>query len=1114
MPIRRIGADMKTLKTQVSGINGYLDQRFRTKAEKAEGSVKSALQECLNYAKRFNGALDIGTNEEQIKEAIDDLNPNLRDKVKKAISFVKCETERFQKLSEMEGKDFEAMKKSIQSVLTDHGKKVNEHVCREVTALVSKLRVLVRKILDEMKSVEKNLFNYLQNLTTWIRQADTAVNVALDKIEKIINEVSEDSAFSNVKPIKQAAQELHNQVYELFNAGNKANEAADKQVKAALGEVLKLDRAVRMGLYLMKGAIELKISTYVKALKDVLQAGMSKADDMWAEKAGTGVQALNTNVLIKVDELATLGTTLQRVLQKAMNPESDKYKIFGKNVEWLLSDLKKANANWNELIPKPSKDLLESIQTVLEADLKQPLGKELPQAKENGRETDKIDISGSAHFSTYNGLINQTKVPKITGTNTLQGDSSEGTFPPMIKNIETKVNEALSKIGDFNGVAQTQFEKVTSNFQRLCDAIMGAAREGKDSAKSQLEELKTKYFKHYDDKKKDAQESIKKIKHELDALLAGSVKRAVDLGEKFLKPDADRLRDETTEKLKQHVVEEVENAKKQLTHHARKNYISTTKLQLDQFADRVTKELDGLPEAIDDDLITGFKGFMGKLAGENTSKKTSTVNIERLSSLTTTMSTSDFDKKTAFKTLSTKFKEFYNHTNEYILGETKREHTENMQNKNPQVPITPDHKYPHVDDLTNVKSKLDALLTHLNGIDNSTRKYIFDTTFQTNLSALASTLTTIRPASYSTESNPLLDVLKTGLTGMHAELEKAYVSAYDGETITWTDARKNNALTKDAMKCASALLTIISPLYEQLYGIFYYGKTAWTYATIDGTKYENDGLQTHFTKLGYTISNLITKEHSGQHVAEKLRSAFTLYDDFQTNPETDDTGKNTLVQYLYSIRRQWGPLSLLHRYLPDYYKVCHSKHIPKPQYPCSIRDMLSWLSGLTYTSVFTKVPAHCKKLLDEKIPGTDRMPNREDGVINQILSADLLVNLSATSDMSHTLLTTIYGNGHGASSADYPYACHFADNSRNFYYPQDVPALFDVLVDTCRRLLCSLVTAGVPVTMVAKCQVTTGIATMLAPKLTANQTVNQSANEMVNQTLNQVANQNHPCKRT
>ncbi|GBE63353.1 hypothetical protein, conserved [Babesia ovata] len=64
--------------------------------------------------------------------------------------------------------------------------------------------------------------------------------------------------------------------------------------------------------------------------------------------------------------------------------------------------------------------------------------------------------------------------------------------------------------------------------------------------------------------------------------------------------------------------------------------------------------------------------------------------------------------------------------------------------------------------------------------------------------------------------------------------------------------------------------------------------------------------------------------------------------------------------------------------------------------------------------------------------------------------------IASTCQLSHNLLVTIQGHGHGAPTADYPYASNFCDNSRNFYYPQRASELFDMLKAICTCLLRAL----------------------------------------------------------
>ncbi|GBE60006.1 hypothetical protein, conserved [Babesia ovata] len=337
-----------------------------------------------------------------------------------------------------------------------------------------------------------------------------------------------------------------------------------------------------------------------------------------------------------------------------------------------------------------------------------------------------------------------------------------------------------------------------------------------------------------------------------------------------------------------------------------------------------------------------------------------------------------------------------------------------------------------------IHDHLTKLLTHLN--NNENRKYNFDHEFLGLNDSLTNALKIFTPAKLSGIFNaPLIDALRAGLTEFCAQLGHAYVNKYSGE-----DWKKNHA-----DKYAKIMLTSTSTLYEELYHLFYNSSKNWRQLKIDGPEKSN-ALREYIEDQGFRTDNLINKYNSGEQVAEKLKSAFNHQVDFQTNPETNDTGHNTLARYLYWIRQSKGPVSLLYWNLATYFKTCHIRIPAKTIYPCTIRDMLGWLCGLPYTAVYKNIQTHCDTLL------TNDATYQSDTVLLPILRSNIRNSLAPTCQFGYQILTAISGNGRGFEEADYPYACNFCDNSRNFYYPQNVSELFDMLKDICTRVLSSL----------------------------------------------------------
>ncbi|GBE63159.1 hypothetical protein, conserved [Babesia ovata] len=340
------------------------------------------------------------------------------------------------------------------------------------------------------------------------------------------------------------------------------------------------------------------------------------------------------------------------------------------------------------------------------------------------------------------------------------------------------------------------------------------------------------------------------------------------------------------------------------------------------------------------------------------------------------------------------------------------------------------------------------------------------------LSKLSEKVNGLKPLEMPDAGRPVLGALQKGMQKFVEELQMQYVNKYEGcQPITqWvtqdTDQiagqngnqmdTQNTKLTSDGEKCASVLVTIIANIYEDLKllrdGCAKHGpcekKRVYLYepSPRDGKRTENK-LGVWLDHQGFTVS-----KEKGSHEGE-LRNK----DMFTGNNILTLLENNSIISRPFSDDEAYqGDVVQLYEYFADYLRVCHLKLPKSNTYPSTVRDMLSWMSGLPYTRVSAQIKKHCEKMLEEKDNATGKYPNKEDAVISKILTTDLYYSLSSTCRISYRLLKTICGNGHGAANADYPYACNFADNSRGFHYPDSVSTLIDVLKDMCSRLLRSL----------------------------------------------------------
>ncbi|GBE63284.1 hypothetical protein, conserved [Babesia ovata] len=414
------------------------------------------------------------------------------------------------------------------------------------------------------------------------------------------------------------------------------------------------------------------------------------------------------------------------------------------------------------------------------------------------------------HINKALQTVNPTIDKLHSQLNAATGQPSSGTnhADEVDKAIEAVKNKAIElTTGDTTGMAALSHE-IKSNLVALTGEFAIAGKK----VSEQLEKLKKEISLNKDG------EGLHKIHKQLKELHGGAVTDALSAAEKFLKPDAYKLRDETIEKLRGQVDKEIENAKKLMIKQAQKIYVTSVKEMLKAFADKVQKELQDLPKQIDKERKEGFKGFMRTVEGKITDNATTDENIKKLKDLASESADTAEQKATLFKTLSTKFKEFFGPLKGYLDTEIMRLYKDSNAKKNPPVTIGDKDPHPYADALDAVQSKLNTLLDELHNSNHFTHSLTI------NLGNLSTALNSLVPTNFEGPCNTLPDVLKVGLRGFHAELEKAYVSVYDGvnfgasltETKVHADGRTSGKLTTYGTKCAKVFLTLLSILSDDL----------------------------------------------------------------------------------------------------------------------------------------------------------------------------------------------------------------------------------------------------------------------------------------------------------
>ncbi|GBE63508.1 hypothetical protein, conserved [Babesia ovata] len=476
---------------------------------------------------------------------------------------------------------------------------------------------------------------------------------------------------------------------------------------------------------------------------------------------------------------------------------AEKIKEAHTNVKSLNGQLDTATGKISGRASGTNPNHAQAVDKAIEA-----VGATLEQQLPNGSDNTHVKLKDATSFSRYNTHVSQDEEAlKALASGNLE--NIKGALPEAIKGIRTQVEtdfQAVNAATKNKKEFATLSEAITSNLKSLTDTVSQVGQK----INAKLTELKSKIGKK-EHGKSATDNTLQKIHENLEKLLNNELNTAIQNTDNLLKSEVSKYQQQCIQSLESHVDSEVKEAIEKLTTQANKNYVTSIKEMLNAFADRVQKELKPLPKDIDTDLITGFKGFMRTVQGVISDNDTSSVHINLLSSLASESTDTAEQKAQLFKTLSTKFKEFVGPLKRYLDTEIKRLYKDINAKKNPPVIIKDTDKHPYADALDAVQSKLNTLLDELHNSNHFTHSLTF------NLGNLSSALHSLVPTNFEGPCNTLLDVLKTGLTGMHAELKKAYVSVYDDAKIDWADEKN-----PEKEKCAKILVTIMETVRYQL----------------------------------------------------------------------------------------------------------------------------------------------------------------------------------------------------------------------------------------------------------------------------------------------------------
>ncbi|GBE62886.1 hypothetical protein, conserved [Babesia ovata] len=572
-------------------------------------------------------------------------------------------------------------------------------------------------------------------------------------------------------------------------------------------------------------------------------------------------------------------------------------------------------------------------------------------------------------------------------------------------------NKGLTKItADVETIKEDNVKDVKDKLKELCTAIRTEANE----LKRDLKRMKS-----------DSLTELRKIYSDLYDLYFGPLNNVIQSLKKFDKY-ADEAARRIIAELTQFVKKEIKAAEETLIGEARRQCVSNIKEALKAFASKVEEELTPLPPLINEDLQIGYKGFMYDFQQRFESHILPQKGTLQLGAL------------------STGFKRFHLALSGYISTEIKRVHSEESKKKNPSLPPTDDH---YAERLYGVTQALEELLEHI------TKQKRFDRRLPEMLDKLAEAVEALRPEKFAKVTTPILDGVAEAADKFEKELRTVYISTYDGafEGRVLVDAR-NSRVTADGEKCAKIFLTIlptvcsgITKLNEGLTGR---AQNWWDYRIHSGSK-----LGDFLASRGFKVST-----DEGQNDAElqnsddmKGKNVHELLTEMvQHADQNGHLGKCSAVkrneQNNYNL---FDILACLCCHLNEYYGTCHLVVPPSPRTPCSVYQMLVWLTGLPHNRVYERLKQQVKSVLNNADDYSTDTKWYMAAQPNAVTATNLAAALHDVTSYSPALLTRVLGFGDASTT----YAVDFYSNSMRLHYPQDADDCLHMMLHILCRLL-------------------------------------------------------------
>ncbi|GBE59990.1 hypothetical protein, conserved [Babesia ovata] len=998
---------------------------------------------------------------ELAKKAYENLDDGLKGKLKRNMSLVSQAVKTFKDIAEDTNVVTQA--KEVDKALREKRDAIKKDI-------VDQSRIVQDTLDSGFGEIQKGLNGFkTMKLTQQIQSIRDAVNDALllfdwevtnfdtnytDKIlkefeglKKHMTEITKNKGVPNTSElytkIDGITGMLNEMEQEIQRGAGKIGEAIDNAVIAVNSALGQLDEKVRDDLNTLKTQMEGQITTVITFLKlGIQQAGAVASSSIdGTDGAQSIVNEFKKNLLKVAPALykwadnaqsSKLTAALDGLSDDALGVAGPDPKTFTHLRGFLskFADNDQLKIGDHTFFEALIEDMKLNINNKID-EIKEQLETHMPQytahTKQNGRESLKYKI----------GDIKTGLLKFFTGP--INGDDDQfdiehaehfSVFNANKKQALAAIENALLKIGAL---------------EYLPDALDTAQQE----AETFMAQLRS---------------NIVNVKQKTESVLA-----VIDEAEETLNQSIDSIQltltsrqtksQQAVSSLQTKLLAAVSSAFSTLTHQVQSLFARQKQAELTQLQGVVETQLEAIKKIIHDDSINGVKGFLARLNG----------GFDETLQITTLNSNTKLDG------LASNVRLFLYPLLQYVIAQI-------TPNVRPQPPTAD----PHATKVTDIQTKLNTLLSNLSS-EQSTKKYRFDDQFSRDLDALKASVGALNADKFGDGKHPeLLNIVKEGVTSFDTQLEYGYVNKYSGLSFSGdmlidiiTSEAKTTELTDEGRNAAKAFFTLLNVLYEDMATLKERCEDATKYGWKDKKicKTQNrtgNSLGAFFERCGYRIptddqgkqdAELQCKEEwSGGKIYEHLRKSLQdTYNNAHLNTCVNE--KHYEGQKAKTLYDLFDLLDCLLSHFNEYNEVCHYSTLSATKSPCSIFEILVWMSGLPHHPVFTDMRDVAvtdlfedpKKKTKEVIDGVEMEVTDMSTVAIRALPHDITYNHTQAAvthmcSQAYDLLVCILGTG----DAETIYGVDFWTNSLKLKYPNRGADCLQMFLEILRRLLPTL----------------------------------------------------------